>query len=69
VTGRELRRLEIDELLAYADTGEDEQVEAALELLLRRQAKQLRKHPKGRSRSSTAVEQSPARARENGRNG
>ena len=44
--GKEIRRLEIDELLAYADTGEQERVEAALELLRRRQAKQLRKRSK-----------------------
>jgi hypothetical protein len=43
VTSKELRRLEIDELLAHADTGEDQQVEAALELLRRRRAKALRK--------------------------
>jgi hypothetical protein len=43
VTSKERRRLEIDELLAYAHTGKDERVEAALELLRRRQAKQLRK--------------------------
>jgi len=46
VIGKEIRRLEIDELLAYADTGEDERVQAALELLRRRQAKQLRKRSK-----------------------
>jgi hypothetical protein len=46
MTGKEIRRLEIDELLAYAQTGEDERVEAALELLRRRQAKQLRKRSK-----------------------
>jgi hypothetical protein len=33
LTSRELRRLEIDELLANANTGETQQVEAALELL------------------------------------
>ena len=47
--GKEIRRLEIDELLAYADTGEDERVEAALELLRRRQAKQLRRQSKLKS--------------------
>jgi hypothetical protein len=46
MTGKEIRRLEIDELLAYAQTGEDERVEAALELLRRRQAKQLRRQSK-----------------------
>jgi hypothetical protein len=46
VTKRDLRRLEIDELLVYAETGEQERVEAALELLRRRQAKQLRKQSK-----------------------
>jgi hypothetical protein len=46
MTGKEIRRLEIDELLAYADTGEDERVQAALELLRRRQAKQLRRQSK-----------------------
>jgi hypothetical protein len=50
MTAKEIRRLEIDELLAYADTGEDERVEAALELLRRRQAKQLRKHLKLKSK-------------------
>jgi hypothetical protein len=52
MTTRELRRLEIDELLAYANTGEPEQVEAALELLRRRQAKQLRKQSKLKPRPS-----------------
>jgi hypothetical protein len=46
VTTRELRRLEIDELLAYADVGQQERVDAALELLRRRQGKQLRKQSK-----------------------
>jgi hypothetical protein len=53
VTSKELRRLEIDELLAYADTGEQERVEAALELLRRRQAKQLRKKTRLKPRPST----------------
>jgi len=43
VTSRALRRLEIDQLLAHAETGEQERLEAALELLRRRQAKQLRR--------------------------
>jgi hypothetical protein len=62
VTSRELRRLEIDELLAHADVGESERVEAALELLRRRQAKQLRLRSNVRSQSSSAVEQPQARA-------
>jgi hypothetical protein len=53
VTTRELRRLEIDELLDYAETGEPQRVEAALELLRRRQAKQLRKRSKLSSKPST----------------
>jgi hypothetical protein len=53
VTSRELRRLEINELLAYANTGEPQRVEAALELLRRRQAKQLRKQSKLKPRPST----------------
>ena len=61
MTAKELRRLEIDELLAYADTGEQERVEAALELLRRRQAKQLRLRSKAKSQPSTLVEQ-PVRA-------
>jgi hypothetical protein len=67
MTSKELRRLEINELLAYADTGEQERVEAALELLRRRQAKQLRLHSKARSQSSSAVEQPPALAHGTGR--
>ena len=43
---KELGRLEIDELLDHAETGEQARVEAGLELLRRRQAKQLRKHSK-----------------------
>ena len=43
MTSKELRRLELDELLAHAEIGESERVEAALELLRRREAKQLRK--------------------------
>jgi hypothetical protein len=50
VTSKELRRLEIDELLAHADTGEPQRVEAALELLRRRQAKQLRTQSKLKTR-------------------
>jgi hypothetical protein len=53
VTSKEIRRLEIDELLAYADTGEPQRVEAALELLRRRRAKQLRKRSKLNSKLST----------------
>jgi hypothetical protein len=50
MSAKEIRRLEIDKLLAYADTGEQERVEAALELLRRRQAKQLRKQSKLKTR-------------------
>jgi hypothetical protein len=57
VTSKELRRLEIDELLAHADTGEHERVEAALELLRRRQAKQLRKRSKVKPRLSAEASQ------------
>jgi len=52
VTSKEIFRLEIEELLAYADAGERERVEAALELLRRRQAKQLRKHSKSKAKQS-----------------
>jgi hypothetical protein len=63
VTSKELRRLEIDELLAHADTGEPERVEAALELLRRRQAKQLRKQSRVRPQAQAhdSSHQSPAR--------
>ena len=46
MTSKTIRRLEIDELLAHADLGEQERVDAALELLRRRRAKQLRRHSK-----------------------
>jgi len=52
VTSRALRRLEIDELLDYANTGESERVDAALELLRRRQAKQLRKQTRPKPKPS-----------------
>ena len=45
-------RKEIDELLVYADTGEDQQVEAALELLRRRRAMALRKKSNLKIRST-----------------
>jgi hypothetical protein len=55
VTSKDIRRLEIDELLAYAETGEQERVEAALELLRRRQAKQLRKQSKLKTQPTEAL--------------
>jgi hypothetical protein len=67
MTSKEIRRLDIQELLVYADTGEQERVEAALELLRRRQAKQLRKHSRvrpqteARERGQRAVPQELAR--------
>lgn len=57
MTGKELRRLEIDELLADAQLGQDERVEAALELLRRREARHLRRQSKMKSRPSVEAEQ------------
>jgi hypothetical protein len=54
VTEKQLRRLEITELLAHAQKGETERVEAALELLRRREAKQLRKYAQHRRTSALA---------------
>jgi hypothetical protein len=62
VTSKELRRLEIDKLLAYADIGDQERVDAALELLRRRQAKQLRKQSKIKTKPE-AREQTQAASR------
>jgi hypothetical protein len=53
MTSKKIRRLEIEELLAYAESGEQERVEAGLELLRRRQAKRLRKHSKPKQRAGT----------------
>lgn len=58
MTTKEIRRLEIDELLSYAELGEQQRVDAALELLRRRQAKQLRKQSKTKARPSGGGSQS-----------
>jgi hypothetical protein len=55
MTDKELRRLEIDELLGHAQRGHDERIEAALELLRRRESKHLRKRSRTALRSRGAV--------------
>jgi hypothetical protein len=50
MTDKELRRLEINELLGHAQRGHEERIEAALELLRRRESKHHRK------RSRTALD-------------
>ena len=64
MTSKELRRLELDELLAHAEIGESERVEAALELLRRRQAKQLRKQSPVRTQGQAQRSSRPTAARE-----
>ena len=51
MTDKELRRLEINELLGHAQRGHDERIEAALELLRRRESKHLRKRSRTALRS------------------
>jgi hypothetical protein len=55
MTDKELRRLEIDELLGHAQRGHDERIEASLELLRRRESKQLRKRSRTALRSREAA--------------
>jgi hypothetical protein len=52
---KELRRLEINELLGHAQRGHDERIEAALELLRRRESKHLRKRSRTALRPRGAV--------------
>jgi hypothetical protein len=55
MTDKELRRLEINEQLGYAQRGHDERIEASLELLRRRESKQLRKRSRTALRSREAA--------------